>query len=278
MVGESGDLRLWRPSTPSRSPTPTATRSSASRSGSASTPQRRFRSRAARHRAPGRRSGRHADDGAYRRAASDTAGSARPHAAGRHPHPLLPAVSEYARDRRRKGASGGPRRRASAASSSISAMAWGRSRSDRRASCSPTDFMPDCISSDVHALCIEGPAFDLVTTMSKFLCLGMPLTEVIHAATERPANALQRPDLGTLKPGSAGDATLLALEEGQFAYRDSTNAELSGRLRLSARRGDRRHHVAPGLTHAASRCDVIPSLMVPLFDSCSGIEHVCDSK
>src|ERR1700682_3547272 len=32
-------------------------------------------------------------------------------------------------------------------------------------------FMPDTISSDVHTLCINGPAFDLVTTMSKFLCL-----------------------------------------------------------------------------------------------------------
>ncbi len=39
-------------------------------------------------------------------------------------------------------------------------------------------FAPDCISSDVHALCIEGPAFDLLTTMSKFLCLDMPLVEV----------------------------------------------------------------------------------------------------
>ena len=58
-------------------------------------------------------------------------------------------------------------------------------------------FPPDSISSDVHALCIDGPAFDLVTTMSKFLCLGMPLIEVIQAATERPAHALQRPDLGT---------------------------------------------------------------------------------
>src|SRR6516225_6322856 len=29
-------------------------------------------------------------------------------------------------------------------------------------------FFPDTISSDVHALCINGPAFDQVTTMSKF--------------------------------------------------------------------------------------------------------------
>ncbi len=36
-------------------------------------------------------------------------------------------------------------------------------------------FAPDTISSDVHKLCINGPAFDQVTTMSKFLCMGMGL-------------------------------------------------------------------------------------------------------
>src|SRR5690348_15207404 len=36
-------------------------------------------------------------------------------------------------------------------------------------------FAPDTISSDVHALCINGPAFDQVTTMSKFLCMGMQI-------------------------------------------------------------------------------------------------------
>ena len=66
------------------------------------------------------------------------------------------------------------------------------------------DFLPDCISSDVHALCIDGPAFDLLTTMSKFLCLGLPLAETVKAATEAPAKALRRGDLGTLKPGAAG--------------------------------------------------------------------------
>ena len=46
-------------------------------------------------------------------------------------------------------------------------------------------FMPDCISSDVHALCIDGPAFDLLTTMSKFLCIDMPLVEVIRSAHDQ---------------------------------------------------------------------------------------------
>jgi dihydroorotase len=96
------------------------------------------------------------------------------------------------------------------------------------------DFMPDCISSDVHALCIDGPAFDLLTTMSKFLCLGMPLVEVIRAATENPAKALKRPELGTFRPDSAGDASILELQNGAFDYVDSTGETLSGESRLVA--------------------------------------------
>jgi dihydroorotase len=46
---------------------------------------------------------------------------------------------------------------------------------------------------------------------------------------------LRRPDLGTFKPGSAGDATLIEVEERQFTYVDSTAAELPGRSRLKSR-------------------------------------------
>ncbi|MFN4142931.1 amidohydrolase/deacetylase family metallohydrolase [Aestuariivirga sp.] len=96
-------------------------------------------------------------------------------------------------------------------------------------------FEPDTISSDVHALCINGPAFDQVTTMSKFLCLGMSLPEVIRASTENAAFALKRPELGSLKPGSVGDATLLSVEEGQFDYVDVVGEHLAGRQRILSR-------------------------------------------
>jgi len=95
-------------------------------------------------------------------------------------------------------------------------------------------FLPDCISSDVHALCIDGPAFDLLTTLSKFICLGAPLAEVVRAATERPAMALRRPELGNFRPGSAGDASILSLENGKFDFVDSTGEGLSGSSRLFA--------------------------------------------
>jgi len=96
-------------------------------------------------------------------------------------------------------------------------------------------FVPDCISSDVHAMCIDGPAFDLLTTLSKFLCLGLPLVEVVRAATINPAKALKRPELGTLQKGAAGDASVLSLETGSFDYVDSTGEHMSGGTKLAAR-------------------------------------------
>ena len=96
-------------------------------------------------------------------------------------------------------------------------------------------FAPDTISSDVHALCIHGPAFDQVTTMSKFLCLGMPLLEVIERSTVNAAMALKRPELGSLKPGSAGDATVLSVEEERFDYVDAVGEVLEGRQRIESR-------------------------------------------
>jgi dihydroorotase len=96
-------------------------------------------------------------------------------------------------------------------------------------------FQPDTISSDVHALCINGPAFDQVTTMSKFLCLGMPLSEVIRASTVNAALAVKRPELGSFRAGAAGDATLLAVDDGRFDYVDVAGEHLEGRQRIASR-------------------------------------------
>ena len=95
-------------------------------------------------------------------------------------------------------------------------------------------FYPDTISSDVHTLCIDGPAFDQVTTMSKFLCLGMPMPEVIRESTVNAAMALRRPELGTLKPGSVGDASILSIKEGKFDYVDVTDEHMTGDRKILA--------------------------------------------
>jgi len=94
------------------------------------------------------------------------------------------------------------------------------------------DFYPDTISSDVHILCINGPAFDQVTTMSKFLCMGMSLPDVVAASTVNAAMALRRPELGSLKPGSVADATIISVKEGRFDYVDVVGEHLMGQRRI----------------------------------------------
>jgi dihydroorotase len=96
-------------------------------------------------------------------------------------------------------------------------------------------FPPDVISSDVHALSIKGPAFDQLVTMSKFLCLGMELVDAIRASTVGPAAALRRTDIGRLKIGAVGDASVLELAEGNFEYRDVLGETRMGRQRLKTR-------------------------------------------
>ena len=39
------------------------------------------------------------------------------------------------------------------------------------------------ISTDIHQMAIQGPMFDMPTTLSKFLALGMSLEEAIERAT-----------------------------------------------------------------------------------------------
>jgi dihydroorotase len=96
-------------------------------------------------------------------------------------------------------------------------------------------FLPDAISSDVHALCVDGPAFDLLVTLSKFVCLGMDLGEAIRAATATPARAIGRSDLGTLSPGSVADVTVLELRDGAYDYVDALGQVMRGDRRLICR-------------------------------------------
>ncbi len=95
-------------------------------------------------------------------------------------------------------------------------------------------FPPDTISSDIHALCVNGPAYDQVTTLSKFLALGMPLPEVIRRSTATPAAVIRRPALGTLKPGSPGEASVLELRSGQFDLEDASGEIVTVSERLFA--------------------------------------------
>lgn len=80
---------------------------------------------------------------------------------------------------------------------------------------------PDVISSDIHQLSIHGPLYDLPTCLSKFLALGMDLTDVVRAATVRPAEAMGMADqIGSLRVGALADVALFLVEDGDYAFYD----------------------------------------------------------
>ena len=64
--------------------------------------------------------------------------------------------------------------------------------------------------------------------MSKFLCLGMNLYDVVKSSTLNAGMMLRRPELGSLKVGSLGDATILSVQEGSFDYVDVVGEHLEG--------------------------------------------------
>lgn len=84
------------------------------------------------------------------------------------------------------------------------------------------EFEPGTISSDLHAGSVDGPVFDLATTASKLLRLGLPLDRVLAKVTATPAAALgMAAELGTLAVGSWGDAVVFEVRRGRFRFLDA---------------------------------------------------------
>src|SRR5262249_41993798 len=70
------------------------------------------------------------------------------------------------------------------------------------------------ISSDLHAYNLHGPVFDLATTVSKFLHLGLELPDAIRKVTATPAAFLKMAgEIGTLAPGACADLAAFRLHE-----------------------------------------------------------------
>lgn len=94
-------------------------------------------------------------------------------------------------------------------------------------------FPPDSISTDLHIGNVNGVVHDMLTTMSKLLCMGMPLPEVIFRSTVTPAREIGHPELGHLSVGAEADIAVLQLQQGQFGYVDCGWARLLGDRKLS---------------------------------------------
>jgi dihydroorotase len=93
-------------------------------------------------------------------------------------------------------------------------------------------FVPDSISTDFHMGNVNGPVLSMLTTMSKCLCMGMPLGEVIYRSTVTPAREIGRPELGTLTVGAEADVAVLKHLTGDFGYVDCGKAKMIGYEKL----------------------------------------------
>ena len=92
---------------------------------------------------------------------------------------------------------------------------------------------PTTISSDLHVYNVDGPVYDLATTVSKFLHLGLSLEDALHKVTATPARVLGMADqIGTLRVGAWGDAVVFDLQQGQFELHDARGETRVGRQRL----------------------------------------------
>lgn len=92
---------------------------------------------------------------------------------------------------------------------------------------------PHTVSTDLHARSLHGPAFDLPTTMAKLLAVGLPLGQVVAAATSAPARALGLPaGTGTLAAGAPADLAVFAVERGGFPLADAHGQLRIGPMRL----------------------------------------------
>lgn len=91
--------------------------------------------------------------------------------------------------------------------------------------------MPFSISTDLHNRCMNFPVWDLATTMSKLLSVGMPFDAVIEAVTHAPASVIKLAMTDRLTIGERADFTIFDLVNGDLEATDS-NGDVSQLTRL----------------------------------------------
>ena len=93
-------------------------------------------------------------------------------------------------------------------------------------------FRPDVISTDLHIGSMNGGMKDMANVMSKFLNMGMNLQQVIAASTWRPAQVIDREDLGHLTEGAVADVAVFSVREGEFGFLDVRFNRMEGTQKL----------------------------------------------
>lgn len=93
-------------------------------------------------------------------------------------------------------------------------------------------FLPDSLSTDLHADSMNSSTKDMLNVMSKFMAMGLTLQQVVADTTWHPAQEIRRPQLGNLSVGAPADVAVLSEEHGKFAYLDMDNTKLMADTRI----------------------------------------------
>jgi dihydroorotase len=94
-------------------------------------------------------------------------------------------------------------------------------------------FIPDSISTDLHASSMNSGMKNMLDVMSKFLLMGESLESVIQQSTWNPAKEIHLDQIGHLTVGAPADLAVLRLETGKFGFMDQVNQRVEGTQRLS---------------------------------------------
>lgn len=78
--------------------------------------------------------------------------------------------------------------------------------------------IPNSISSDLHVANMNAGQKDMANIMSKFLNMGVALSEVIKLSTWNPAMYIKRTELGHLSIGAEADIAVFSLRSGDFGF------------------------------------------------------------
>ncbi len=118
--------------------------------------------------------------------------------------------------------------------------------------CVKQGFLPDSISTDLHAGSMNAGMKNMLNLMSKFLNMGMPLADVVTRSTWHPAREIRHEELGNLSAGAPADVAVLRLERGSFGFLDAGGARMNGTQKLVCEltiRDGRVVYDLNGLTH-----------------------------
>jgi dihydroorotase len=93
-------------------------------------------------------------------------------------------------------------------------------------------FLPNSISTDLHAHSMNADMKDLLNIMSRFLAMGMDLKAVIRSVTWNPACEIKHEELGHLSVGALADVAIFSMRTGHFGFFDHTGYKIESSQKL----------------------------------------------